>query len=152
MNKYLIIGLFALAALSLGMWLKHDRDRLFSELGISSAQIVRLKADIESAGLALAARDELDKKYFEEMTHAKNENDRLSADLASGAKRVLVRASCPKSVPIFAGASGLDDAGATELTADARQDYLRLRAQIITTESQLKGLQEYYRKVAQVPK
>lgn len=152
MTKYLVIAVFALAALCAGLWLKHDRDRLVSDFEVSMAQVVALKAEIESASLALAARDALDKKFFEEMTHAKNENDRLSADLASGAKRVLVRASCPKSVPTFAGASGLDDAGATELTADARQDYLRLRAQIITTESQLKGLQEYYRKVAQVPK
>lgn len=150
MTRYLIIALFAMAALCAGMWLKHDRDRLVNDLEASLIRVAQLKAANESAVQALAVRDNLDKKYFEEMTHAKNENDRLRADLASGAKRLLVRASCSKSVPTSAGATGLDDAGAAELTTDARQDYLRLRAQIITTESQLKGLQEYHRKVAQV--
>lgn len=148
MNRYLIIALFAMAALFGGMWLKHDRDRLVSDLEISSTQLASLKSEIESASQALAARDALDKKYFEEMAHAKNENDRLSADLANGAKRVLVRANCPKSMPTAAGATGVDDAREPELTTVARQDYLRLRDQIITTEGQLKGLQEYVRKVA----
>lgn len=152
MNRYLIIALFAMAALFGGMWLKHDRDRLVSDLEASSIAVAQLKAANESAVQALVARDTLDKKYFEEMTHARNENDRLRADVAAGTKRLLVRAACPKSVPTVARTSGVDDAREPELTATAGQDYIRLRVQIVTTESQLAGLQAYVRQVVQVAK
>lgn len=152
MNKYLIIGLFALAALLGGLYLKTDRDRLTRELNTSTEKVSRLEAEALSAHETLVARDELDRKYFEELTHAKNENEKLRADIATGARRLLVRASCPKQLPALAGTTSVDDATRPELTADARQDYLRLRDQIITTESQLTGLQEYVRQVVQVKK
>jgi prophage endopeptidase len=152
MTRYLIVALFALAALCAGLWLKHDRERLVSDLEASLTQVAQLKAANESAVQALASRDALDKKYFEEMTYAKNENERLRADVVTGARRLLVRANCRKSVPTAAGATGVDDAREPELTAVAGQDYLRLRDQIITTESQLAGLQEYVRQVVQVRK
>ncbi|MDV5387599.1 lysis protein [Pseudomonas juntendi] len=149
MNKYLLIALFALAAVLVGLTLKHDRDQLTSELQASTAEISRLKAEAESSRLALVARDALDKKNFEEMTNAKNEIGALRDQLAAGTKRVLVRAACPSAVPAAPGATGVDDARDAELTADARQDYLRIREQIVTTEAQLKGLKEYVRKVVQ---
>jgi prophage endopeptidase len=152
MTRYLIVALFALAALCAGLWLKHDRERLVSDLEASLTQVAQLKAANESAVQALASRDALDKKYSEEMTYAKNENERLRADVATGARRLLVRATCPKSVPAAAGATGVDDARDAELTTAAGQDYLRLREQIITTESQLAGLQAYVRQVVQVVK
>lgn len=151
MNKYLLIALFAMAAALAGLYLKHDRDMLTGELAASTAEISRLKAEAESSRLALVARDALDKKNFEEMTSAKNEISVLRDQLASGTKRVLVRATCP-AVPAAASSSGVDDAGNPELTADARQDYLRLREQIVTTEAQLQGLKDYIRQVVQVAK
>lgn len=152
MTKYLLIAVFALAALLGGMYLKHDRDQLIGDLSTATEQMARLNAEAESARLALVARDELDRRFFEEMTNAKNEIDSLRADLAAGTKRLLVRASCPKQLPTVAGTTSVDDATRPELTADAGQDYLRLRDQIITTESRLTGLQEYVRQVVQVKK
>ncbi|MBK5417738.1 lysis protein [Pseudomonas sp. TH31] len=151
MTKYLLIAVFALAALLSGIYIKHDRDRLIGDLNTATEQMARLNAEAESARLALVARDELDRRFFEEMTNAKNEIDSLRADLAAGTKRLLVRASCQKQVPV-AGTSSVDDAADAELTAVAGQDYLRLREQIITTESQLAGLQEYVRQVVRVVK
>ena len=150
MNKYLLIAFFALATLLSGINLKHDRDRLSRELNASTEVVARLEAEALSAHETLVARDELDRKYFEELTYAKNENEKLRADVATGARRLLVRASCPKQPPTLAATTSLDDAREPELTANAGQDYLRLREQIVVTEKQLAGLQEYIRNVVKV--
>lgn len=152
MNKYLLIVVFALAALIGGLVLKHERDLLVGDLAAASSEVVQLKAQAELARLAVLARDDLDKKNFEEMTNAKNEIDGLRDQLAAGTKRVLVRATCPAAVPASASPTSVDDARSPELTADARQDYLRLREQIVTTEAQLAGLQDYVRQVVRVIK
>lgn len=152
MNKYLLIALFTTVAALFGLYVKHERDLLVDDLATSSAEVLQLKAEVESARLAVLARDDLDKKNFEEMTNAKNEIDSLRDQLATGTKRVLVRATCPAAVPEVASPSGVDDAREPELTATARQDYLRLREQIITTEAQLHGLQEYISQVVQAVK
>ena len=149
MSKHLMIALCALAAALAGLYLKHDRDMLAGELAVSTAEISRLKAEAEASRLALVARDALDKKNFEEMTNAKNEIGVLRDQLTSGTKRVLVRASCPAAVPAATSTTSMDDGAEPALTAHARQDYLRLREQIVTTEAQLAGLQDYIRQVVQ---
>lgn len=152
MNKYLLIAVFALAALVCLLAMKHERDLLASDLAASAAEVIQLKAQAESARLAVLARDDLDKKNFEEMTNAKNQIEDLRDQLAAGNKRVLVRATCPTAVPATPSAAVLDDAEAPSLTASARQDYLRLRGQIVTTESQLQACQAYITQVVQVVK
>ena len=151
MNKFVVIAFSALAALLFGGWLVHDRNRLADELSTSRAEFVQLQADVEFASQTLAARDALDRKYFEEMADAKHENEGLRAAVAAGTSRLLVRATCPK-LPTAAGTTGLDDATEPALTAAAGQDYFSLRDQIITTEKQLAGLQEYVGQVCQVRK
>ena len=148
MTKYLLIAVFALAALISLLAIKHERDQLVSDLAASSAEVQQLKAQAETARLAVLARDDLDKKNFEEMTNAKNQIEDLRDQLAAGTKRVLVRATCP-AVLSSTRTTGVDDARSPELTADARQDYLHLREQIVTTEAQLQGLQDYIRQVVQ---
>lgn len=152
MNKYLIFAVFALAALIVLLAMKHERDQLVSDLAASSAEVVHLKAQAESARQALLARDDLDKKNFEEMTNAKNEIEDLRDQLTAGTKRVLVRATCPAAVSATPGAAVLGDAEAPSLTAAARQDYVRLRGQIVTTEAQLQACQAYVNQVVQVIK
>lgn len=151
MSRCLVIALSALAAVLLVCLLISDRGRLEDELKASRAEVVQLQADVEFAAQTMAARDALDRKLFKEMSDAKQENESLRADVAAGTKRVLVKASCPK-LPAAAGASGLDDGAQPALTADAGQDYFRLRDQIIQTEKQLTGLQEYVRTLVHVVK
>lgn len=151
MNKYLLIALFALAAALGGVLLKRDRDSLQFEIAEARSEVARLQQQAQQAAQALQARDELDKQRFKEMTDAKHEIDGLRDQLAAGTKRVLVRATCPAVQP-STGTTGVDDAREPTLTADARQDYLRIREQIVTTEAQLAGLQEYVRQVVQVAK
>ncbi len=152
MSRYAVIGLSALAAVLFVGFLMHDRGRLADELSASRAEVVQLQADAELAAQAQAARDALDRKYIQEMSDARRENDSLRAAVDAGRKRVLVKASCPKPVPSSPGATGLDDANQPTLTAAAGQDYFRLREQIVETEKQLAGLQEYVRTVVLVAK
>jgi prophage endopeptidase len=128
--------------------LKGHRDALLRELDVANTQVAQLEQQVRQATQALQARDELDKQRFREMSDAKNQIDSLRDQLASGTKRVLVRATCPE-VSAAASTSSLDDAREPTLTATARQDYLRLREQIVTTEAQLAGLQDYIREVVQ---
>lgn len=152
MKKFLLIAAFALAALIGLLAMKHERDLLVSDLAASSAEVVQLKAQAETSRLAVLARDDLDKKNFEEMTNAKNEIEDLRDQLNAGTKRVLVRATCPTAVPATPGAAVMGDAEAPSLTAAARQDYVRLRGQIVTTEAQLQACQAYITQVVQVVK
>lgn len=149
MNKYLLIALFTLVAALGGVLLKRDRDSLRDEIADARSQVTRLQQQAQQAAQTLLARDELDKQRFEEMTDAKHEIDGLRDELAAGTKRVLVRATCPAAMPAATSSTGLDDGAEPALTANARQDYLRLREQIVTTEAQLQGLKDYVRKVVQ---
>lgn len=147
MSRYAVIGLSALAAVLLICLLISDRERLEGELKASRAEVVQLQADVEFAAQTMAARDALDRKFFKEMSDAKQENESLRADVAAGTKRVLVKATCTKPVSSTAGATRLDDGGSAEFNADVREDYFRLRGQIVETEKQLAGLQAYVRQV-----
>lgn len=152
MTKYLLIALFTVVAVLGGLVLKGNRDALLREIDEANGRVAQLEQQAWQATQALQARDELDKQRFQEMSDAKNQIDSLRDQLAAGTKRVLVRATCPAAVPAATSPTVVDDAGNPALTANARQDYLRLREQIVTTEAQLQGLQDYIRKVVQGPK
>lgn len=148
MNKYLLIALFTTVAVIGGFVLKSSRDALLHEIDDANIQVAQLERQARQATQALQARDDLDKQRFQEMSDAKNQIDNLRDQLAAGTKRVLVRATCPAVQP-STGTTGVDDAREPALTANAGQDYLRLREQIVTTEAQLAGLQDYIRQVVQ---
>lgn len=152
MTKYLLIALFTVVAVLGGLVLKGNRDALLREVDEANGRVAQLEQQARQATQALQARDELDKQRFQEMSDAKNQIDSLRDQLAAGTKRVLVRATCPAAVPAATSTTVLDDAGNPALTANARQDYLRLREQIVTTEAQLQGLQDYIRQIVQGPK
>ena len=151
MSRWPVIALSALAAVLLICLLISDRERLEDELKASRAEVVQLQAEAEFAAQAQAARDALDRKYIQEMSDARRENDSLRAAVDAGAKRLLVKASCPK-LPAAAGTTSVDDANQPTLTTAAGQDYFHLRDQIIQTEKQLTGLQEYVRTLVEVAK
>lgn len=85
---------------------------------------------------------ELDRKNTEALNNAREENDRLAAAVDAGNKRVYVKASCPKPT-----ASSVANGNAAELDSVARQDYFRLRKQMIEVRQQVLGLQDYVRDV-----
>lgn len=82
----------------------------------------------------------LDAKYTQELRNAQDTIDQLSDAVDAGTKRLSVRAKC---VPQTTGTSSVGDAGTAELDAAARQDYYRLREQMILADKQIRYLQDY---------
>lgn len=84
----------------------------------------------------------IDAKYTQELRNAQDTIDQLRADIDAGTKRLSVRAKC---VSKSTGTSSMGDAGTAELDAAARQDYYRLREQMILADKQIRYLQDYIR-------
>lgn len=83
----------------------------------------------------------LDAKYTKELSDAKETIDQLQSDVASGAKRMRVNATCkPK-----AGTSSVGDDATPRLTDSAERDYFTLRQRINTVTGQVNYLQDYIR-------
>jgi len=149
MKTYLAIAVAALLLLLSIAVLKGQRDSLALQLEMTQTAVAELEqAAMKSKGM-LASRDAVDLKYTEELKNAKNENDRLRAAVASGAKRVRVKASCPV-VSRDTGSASVDDGAEPELTGAAREDYLQLRERIVVSEKRLAGLQAYVKGVCLV--
>ncbi len=74
----------------------------------ASATVIRQQ---QAARLALESRlAELDTQHYTELTHARENSQRLAADLSAATRRLSVRASCPAAgMPAAANASGVDD-------------------------------------------
>ena len=84
----------------------------------------------------------LDAKYTKELSDAKKTINDLRWDVDSGAKRLRIAATCP-GVSKATSAPGVDDAGAPELTPDARRNYFDHRDGIATADKMIRGMQDY---------
>lgn len=84
----------------------------------------------------------LDAKYTKELSDAKKTINDLRRDVDSGAKRLRIAATCP-GVSKATSATGVDDAGAPELTPDARRNYFDHRDGIATADKMIRGMQDY---------
>jgi len=85
----------------------------------------------------------LDARYTGELADAKEENERLRADIATGKRKLQLNASCGKGEAT--GASSLGDGEGPRLTTDAELNYFRLRDGIATITKQVSYLQDYIR-------
>lgn len=84
----------------------------------------------------------IDIKYTKELADAKSENERLRADIATGAKRLQLNASC-KRLPEATATSGSPDDASPRYDAEFERNYLSLRERIGIATSQIAGLQAY---------
>ncbi|WP_447887412.1 lysis protein [Serratia fonticola] len=103
------------------------------------SQSIRIQSDLQIRASAI------DTHRTRELADAKSKIADLQRDVASGAKRLQLNASCKSATATTTGS--MADAFSAELTPDARQNYFRLREQLVTSEKQILGLQEYIRKV-----
>ncbi|PPE57107.1 lysis protein [Pectobacterium brasiliense] len=135
MKPYLYAALVAvLAALSFGVYYYHDKySKADRDLKLANATI----SDMQTRQRDVAA---LDAKYTKELADAKSTINQLERDVDSGRKRLRISASYQTSA-----APSLANAGACELNPDSRRTYFSLREQLVTTEKQVHGLQEYVR-------
>lgn len=114
---------------------KGQRDKATEKLSLANATI----KDMQVRQRDVAA---LDAKYTKELADAKKTISNLRRDVDSGAKRLRVAATCSR-VSKTTSATGVDDAGAPELTPDARRNYFDHRDGIEVTKEMINGLHEY---------
>ncbi|HFQ8285970.1 TPA: lysis system i-spanin subunit Rz [Pseudomonas aeruginosa] len=143
MTKYLLIAVGVLAVLLAGtaaVWrmsvLGNERDQYRAEAEQAKAQAGDYQRRVEVGNA-------IERTYLEAVKSANAQNDQLRADIASGARRVYVKASCPVQHP---GAATGSDAGRAELAPSDGQTVSDLRAGIERKEALIKALQEYIRK------
>lgn len=139
--QLLVIALIGVLAFSVNNYrdnaitYKDQRDKATKNLSLANATI----KDMQVRQRDVAA---LDAKYTKELADAKKTISNLRRDVDSGAKRLRVAATCSR-VPKTTSATGVDDAGAPELTPDARRNYFDHRDGIEVTKEMINGLHEY---------
>lgn len=135
MKPYLYAALVALLGLlSFGVYYYHDAySDAANDLKLANATI----ADMQTRQRDVAA---LDAKYTKELADAKSTINQLERDVDSGRKRLRISAICQTAT-----SPSVANAGTCELNPDSRRTYFRLREQLVTTEKQIRGLQEYVR-------
>jgi prophage endopeptidase len=138
MIRYLIAALAACLVLIYGGW-SHIQGQA-KDMAVAKDRITKLVDSAAAYEQALKVRDSIDTQYLEAISNAEQSKPQLVADLDSGVKRVFVRAAC---VPANPKSTGSSDAAATELAADARQDYADLTAAFKKVKAQVEGLQQH---------
>ena len=127
--------------------LQGQRDNARMERDAALLEVNGLREAARISGEMLAERDAIDLQRTQELNHERSENDALRLDVATGRKRLRLNATCSAPAKSATGAGGLDDDGAAELTADARQNYFTLRDQLALSRQMILGLQDYVRQV-----
>jgi len=84
----------------------------------------------------------LDAKYTGELANAKATIEQLQRDVAAGAKRLRLAATCP-GVSSTTSTTSVDDATSPRLTDAAQRDYFTLRERIETSDKMITGLHGY---------
>ncbi|MFB4699490.1 lysis protein [Enterobacter hormaechei subsp. steigerwaltii] len=141
----IIIAVIACIIMSLGWAVNHyrdnaidykeQRDKANKDLNLAKETI----SDMQTRQHDVAA---LDAKYTKELADAKKTISDLRRDVDSGAKRLRISATCHR-VSKASSAPGVDDAGAPELTPDARRNYFDHRDGIATADKMIRGMQDY---------
>lgn len=115
--------------------LRHDKEALQKEKQ-------QLSGQLEWQNKTQKAVADIDLQRTQELEDAKSKIADLQRDVATGARKLRVSASCQPSKP-----SGMDDAASPRLTDSAQRDYFTLRERIEIANKQISGLQDYINQV-----
>ncbi|MNF98535.1 Bacteriophage lysis protein [compost metagenome] len=145
MNRYLLIALAACAVAILFGWQHIERQA--DQLATARDQVTTLTNAAESRRSTQRLLADLDTEHTKAMTDAQATNNQLRADVAAGARRLSIKATCP-AVRTAAGAARLDDAEARADIDPASAE----RVVAITNDGDdairaLNGLQDYVNRV-----
>lgn len=146
--KSIITACALLASFAGGYWLADNgwQKKVSKERAEAATYIAQLSEQHRKKEHELSKNAEaLDLKYTESLSAAERRIDELSADLAAGPKRVLVRAKCPSGSAETSTSGSVGDGGAAELGQTAREDYLRLKRGIAKQDAQIRYMQDYVR-------
>ncbi|QKV66480.1 lysis protein [Pseudomonas sp. 43A] len=109
MNRYLLIALAACAVAILFGWQHIERQA--DQLATATEQVATLTKAAESRRNTQRLLAQLDTEHTKALTDAKTANNQLRTAVATGARRLSVKATCP-AVRSATGAARLDDAEA----------------------------------------
>ncbi|MBP0998462.1 lysis protein [Serratia fonticola] len=126
----LVLGLLACFAYA-NQGLRHERDDL-QKTNSELSQNLRIQSDLQIRASAI------DTHRTKELADAKSKIADLQRDVASGAKRLRLAATCNA-----AATGSVVDGTSSRLTDSAERDYFTLRERIETARSQIAGLQDY---------
>ncbi|WP_219096570.1 lysis system i-spanin subunit Rz [Pseudomonas sp. UMAB-40] len=154
MNRYLLIALAVCAVAILFGWqyIGRQSDQLSTAettIGTLGDTITTLEAAAQSRRNTQKLLATLDTEHTKAMTDAKAVTNQLRADVASGARRLSIKATCPAAtVRTTAGAARVVDAEARADIDPATAE----RVVAITTDGDeairaLNGLQDYVNRV-----
>ncbi|HIE1324468.1 TPA: lysis system i-spanin subunit Rz [Pseudomonas aeruginosa] len=143
MTKWLLVAAGVLAVLLAGTAAAWRMSVLSNERDQYRASAEQAKAQASDYQRRVEAGNAIERTYLEAVKSANAQNDQLRADIASGDRRVYVKANCPVQHP---GAAPGSDAGRAELAPADGQTVSDLRAGIERKEALIKALQEYIRK------
>lgn len=130
----LLVGLLIFLLCS-NQSLRHDKEALQKEKQ-------QLSGQLEWQNKTQKAVADIDLQRTQELEDAKSKIADLQRDVATGARKLRVSASCQPSK-----ASGVDDAASPRLTDSAQRDYFTLRERIEIANKQIAGLQDYINQV-----
>ncbi|UAN64286.1 lysis protein [Serratia sp. JSRIV006] len=103
------------------------------------SQSLRIQSDLQIRASAI------DTHRTRELADAKSKIADLQRDVANGAKRLQLNASCKSASATTTG--GVVDGTSARLTDSAERDYFTLRERIETARIQIAGLQDYIHNV-----
>ncbi|HGM5437406.1 TPA: lysis protein [Serratia marcescens] len=140
MNRVIAVTSALLVVLSIFLLfsnqsLRHDKETLQKEKR-------KLSGQLEWQNKTQKAVADIDLQRTQELEDAKSKIADLQRDVATGARKLRVSASCQPAKP-----SGMDDAASPRLTDSAQRDYFTLRERIEIANKQISGLQDYINQV-----
>jgi len=138
-NWKTIVGVIALSLITM---LALSNQSLRGELEEVSKANAQLSGQLEWQNKTQKAVADIDLQRTQELEDAKSKIADLQRDVATGARKLRVSASCQPSKP-----SGMDDAASPRLTDAAQRDYFTLRERIEIANKQIAGLQDYINQV-----
>ncbi|MDV5140850.1 lysis protein [Chimaeribacter arupi] len=139
-----LLALLATAtATSFAFYFRSDAINYKAQLGTANSDLKLAKGTITDMQTRQRDVAVLDAKYTKELADAKATIDQLHDDIATGKRRLLLKATC--SNQSSSSTSGLDDAASPRLTDAAERDYFTLRSRIEIVTKQLTGLQAFVR-------
>jgi prophage endopeptidase len=111
---------------------------LWHDASVSRIELKQAKEKAQATLEQSIVVTQADAKASKELLDAKAKTDLLAGELASGAKRLRIAATC---VPVASGAR-VDDGGFAILNRVAEQSYIAHRELVQRKDAQIKGLQE----------
>ncbi|NHB92959.1 lysis protein [Photorhabdus cinerea] len=138
-HSYTIIALALASLLAYHYYGKYTR-QLSTTVQLQS-ELLEQQSEIVNQQERIRRLSELDVKHTKELANAKSEIDVLRNDVVNGRRRLLVKATCPKSKAD--SPSGVVNAATARPTDTAQRDYWTLRERIAVINQQVLGLQDY---------